>query len=186
MFFMKKFKSKTDQLLGRYSRVMKEMRVHGIIRSNNNPVGDLGEVIACEWFDLERELQGTRGFDAKDKQGKRYQIKSRRTTPKNKKVQLSASRNINNGKSSFDFLVFIMFDQDFVLQKIGKMPVKIVKEHGKYDRRTNSWRLNLTRKFLSCKEVVIEIREGAEYETDKDIDKVREDIKDRIPSLRNC
>ena len=56
------------------------MRRRGIIRNNNNPLGDFAEDLVCRSLGLQiAQNQAQQGFDATDAQKVRYQIKSRRT-----------------------------------------------------------------------------------------------------------
>ena len=68
------------ELLALWARLMTELQRRGIIRNNNNPLGDFAEGLVCQTLGLQiAQNQAQQGFDATDAQGVRYQIKARRT-----------------------------------------------------------------------------------------------------------
>lgn len=66
-----------DGLLALYGELMRELKRRGIVRSFNNPVGDLGERFACRVLGLKIAKKSAKGYDAVDEKGVRYQIKTR-------------------------------------------------------------------------------------------------------------
>ncbi len=119
-------KSSNEQdLLNLYSELMEELRDRNLIRTSNNPVADYAEKRACEEMHLERASKEERGYDAKDKNGKRYQIKGRRITRHNKSRQLGVIRNLDD--HPFDYLVAVIFNENFIVEEIWKIPYQFVK-----------------------------------------------------------
>lgn len=111
-------------LLATHSAVLDELRHRNVIRSKNNPTGDYAEWLVSTKLGLMLETNSAKGFDAKDSQGLRYQIKGRRITPGNKSTQLGVIRNID-GKD-FDFLVAVVFDEDWQVCYAAKIPYQTV------------------------------------------------------------
>ena len=70
----------TGSLLGLHAGIMEELRRRCVVRSANNPTGDLAESLFCRAFSWQREANSERGLDARDSRGTRYQIKGRRQT----------------------------------------------------------------------------------------------------------
>jgi hypothetical protein len=66
-----------NALLALYASVMTELRKRNVIRSFNNPVGDLGEGIVCRVLGLTLADRSVKGYDATGPDGTRYQIKTR-------------------------------------------------------------------------------------------------------------
>lgn len=132
----------TRDLLKAHGAVMDELRRRAIVRSANNPVSDLAELIFCKVFDWARENNSTSGHDATDAAGVRYQIKARRlATPKGSR-QLSAIRNLP--ADPFDHLAGILFDRDFAVIRAALIPIGIVRARAKRSNHTNSWKFILT------------------------------------------
>ncbi|NIJ42358.1 hypothetical protein FHS78_002652 [Parvibaculum indicum] len=61
-----------------HAEIMEELRARGILRSANNPTGDLAEHLFCKAFGWQIASNSEKGFDATGEQGRRIQIKGRR------------------------------------------------------------------------------------------------------------
>lgn len=137
------------------ARIVAELRAREIARTENNPISDYTEWLVSDKLSLRRMPSSKKGFDAVDERtGLRYEVKSRRITQRNKSLQLSAIRDIN-GKH-FDFLVAVVFDQDFEIIRALKVPHSVVKRVGRYNEHTNSLLLYADEK-LSAKKGVEDI-----------------------------
>jgi hypothetical protein len=126
----------TAELLRRWSDIMAELRVRGVIRSSNNPVADYAEQIAAEQLGLTLAGNSTSGYDAVDEHGARYQIKARRLITSKTSRQLSTLRNLLD--DLFDWLVVVLLDNEFSVQELWKLPVELVRDHATYRRHVNA------------------------------------------------
>ena len=106
---------KVHDILKLYSITLEELVSRKITRSMNNPVADYAEYLVCHALKLERAMPSEKGYDAKDKRGKKYEIKARRETEKSKPTRYSAIRNLD--RKHFDYLVAIIFSKDFYVEK---------------------------------------------------------------------
>ena len=130
------FKNMNDQeLLQHYSLLMEELRTRNIVRSSNNPIADYAEKVAVEELGLIRAGKEERGYDAIDNQGIKYQIKGRRNTKHNGSRQLGVIRNID--ERLFDYLIAVIFNEDFDIKEIWKIPYQFVKENSKHSEHQN-------------------------------------------------
>lgn len=129
------------ELLLLHAQVGEELRDRNIVRSANNPTGDLAEYLFCKAFGWHQAPNSERGFDAVGADGVRYQIKGRRIHRRNKSRQLSAIREIEGGL--FDVLAGVLFDDDFKVMKAALIPAILVIERSSYIARTNSSRFML-------------------------------------------
>lgn len=135
-------RKKPADLLLLHSDIMEELRRRGIVRSANNPTGDLAEYIFCKAFDWAREGNSKAGFDASCKRTKKkYQIKARRVTSRNKSRQLSAIRELDN--CHFDFLAGIIFNERYEVAKAIIVPHSSIRGRCTYVEHTNSHKLLL-------------------------------------------
>ena len=66
------------ELLGIHVGISEQLRTRGIVRGENVPTGDLAEYLFCKSYHWNQANNSERAFDAKDCEGKRYQIKGRR------------------------------------------------------------------------------------------------------------
>lgn len=133
---------------------MKELRQRGVIRSENNPVGDYGEYLVAKKLRLQLVENSTAHFDAIDpKTGLKYQIKSRRSTAlHNRERNLGVIRSLN--KADFDFVVAVLFDDYFRVIEIYKIPKSVVKKFAKYSKHQNGHILSLRGEILQDKKVI--------------------------------
>src|SRR5580693_5542284 len=75
------------ELLKLHARVSEELRERGIVRSSNNPTGDLAEYLFCRAFGWTQAGNSHPNADATGTDGKTlYQIKGRRCTPQRRKT----------------------------------------------------------------------------------------------------
>ena len=152
----------TRELLTLFGETLGELRRRNVIRSNNNPVADYAERIAADALGLTLVSRSTAGYDAIDTQGGRFEIKGRRRTPENRSTQLSAIRGLD--KNHFDFLIGILFEDDFSVQRACLVPIHVVRLVSAYRAHVNAWVLHLRDSLWEVdgvKDVTAEIRKAA-------------------------
>jgi len=125
-----------SDLLSLHAGIGESLRERGIVRSANNPTGDLAEFLFCKAFEWEQAPNSERGFDATCADGIRYQIKGRRIHRRNKSRQLSAIRDLS--EKHFDVLAGVLFDDDFRIIRAALIPFDVVKLRATYVAHTNS------------------------------------------------
>lgn len=135
------------QLLAAHSAVIDELRRRGIVRSKNNPTGDYTEWLVAEKLGLTLERKSSKGFDAADANGVRYQIKGRRITPDNPSVQLSAIRGLGN--NGFDFLIGVIFDANWNILYAAKIPHGLVTNLAAFRSHVNGHVMHLRRTIFT-------------------------------------
>ena len=113
----------TPQLLADWSAVMNELRVRDIIRTNNNPVGDIAEAIVATHYGGERGAFSQSGWDVTTPDGERIQVKAMRLTPTSNRRNLSPIRDRN-----YDFVVVVIFDENFQVTEGLRFSRKVVEE----------------------------------------------------------
>ncbi|HET7060194.1 MAG TPA: hypothetical protein VFH99_02665 [Candidatus Saccharimonadales bacterium] len=120
---------------------MRQLRALGVIRTNNNPVGDIAEAIVCDHFKGERASFSQKGWDVKTPSGERIQVKSRRETPDSTPTVLSPI-----SEDEYDSVVVVLFDEDFQITEGLKATREVIEDRfnldGKNQRRV---RLNKLR-----------------------------------------
>ncbi len=98
----------TPELLGDWAAIMRALRERDVIRTNNNPVGDIAEAIVADHYKGERGSFNQAGWDVKTPDGERIQVKAMRRTPTNKRSNLSPIRD-----AEYDSLVVVIFNENF-------------------------------------------------------------------------
>jgi hypothetical protein len=53
------------ELLSDWVAIMRQLRTLGVIRTNNNPIGDIAEAIVCDHYGGERASFSQKGWDVK-------------------------------------------------------------------------------------------------------------------------
>jgi hypothetical protein len=138
MVISDKLKNMDEQrLLKLYSELMEELRERELIRSSNNPVADYAEKVAVEYMGLTRLGKEERGYDAVDKNKRRYQIKGRRITRHNNSRQLGVIRNLD--EKLFDFIVAVIFNEDFSVNEIWKIPYQFVVDNVRFSQHVQGY-----------------------------------------------
>lgn len=120
------------ELLALHVAALKELRARRVLRTENNPTGDLAEYLFCAAYGWEHEPG--KALDATDADGKRYQIKGRRLARRHPSRQLSAIRDLDG----FDILAAVLFDENYRVVRAALIPVGVVRDHSKYAKHTNS------------------------------------------------
>lgn len=139
-------------LLRTYANIMKELKARGIIRTFNVPSADFAEKLVAQKLGLSLEKSSKKGFDGKDKNGTRFQIKSRRITSRNRSRQLGVIRNYD--QHNFDFLITVIFDEYFNVKEMWKIPWDIVGKYSKYSEHQNGHILHCKGDLLNDPNVI--------------------------------
>jgi hypothetical protein len=129
------------ELLALHAELAEELRTRGVVRSSNNPTGDLAEHLFCRAFGWVQAGNSHPAADAAGADGTLYQIKGRRWTRHNQSRQLGALRGLSDG--GFDRLAAVLFKQDYSVARAAIIPHALVLENSSYVAYTNSWRFLL-------------------------------------------
>jgi len=136
-----------SQLMRTYFTILRLLRHNGIVRCLNNPVGGVTEWLVSTKLNLKLTPNPTKGFDAEDSNGARYQIKERWLATSHSSTKLSVLLDLNN--KPFDYMVAVIFDEDFQVDIATQIPISFILKHSKCAEQDNSYRLTFTRKMLS-------------------------------------
>jgi hypothetical protein len=96
------------ELLRDWGTIMGELRAREIIRTNNNPVGDLAEAIVAEYYHGKRGSFSQAGWDVKTESGDLIQVKALRHGPGSHRRNLSPIRD-----TGYSHVVIAIFDESF-------------------------------------------------------------------------
>ena len=137
----------SSELLRLHGAVADELRARGVVRSANNPVGDLAEYLFCKAFGWELAPKSAKAADAIF-DGKLYQIKGRRLTKHNGSRQLGAMRGLSDG--GFDYLAAVLFNTDYSVLRAAIIPHASALSGAKFIEHTNSWKFILRDAVWIC------------------------------------
>jgi hypothetical protein len=124
------------ELLLLHTQVGEELRTRGVLRSANNPTGDLSEYLFCKAFGWTQAGNSHANVDAVGSDGTRYQIKGRRITRYSNSRQLSALRDLQG--EHFDFIAAVLFNEDYTVMRAALIPHVVALERSTFVERTNS------------------------------------------------
>jgi hypothetical protein len=124
------------ELLSLHSSIGDELMHRKLVRSANNPAGDLAETLFCKTFGWTQAPASMPAADAIDANQVRIQIKSRRLTTSNGSRQLSAIRNLN--RAGFDILAGVLFNKDYSIFRAALVPFARIQELSSHQNHTNS------------------------------------------------
>ncbi|MEX3555805.1 MAG: hypothetical protein VB131_04125 [Burkholderia gladioli] len=128
-------------LLAAHCAVLEELKRRGVTRTGNNPTGDYAEWLVASKLALRLAGKSSKGYDATDERGARYEIKGRRVTPQNRSTQLSPLRNLAG--AHFDYLVGVVFDSEWRVMMAAKIPHKVVSTVASYRAHVNGHVMHL-------------------------------------------
>jgi len=129
---------KVKKLLLQYNDIIKKLRKKSVLRSNKL-VSDVGEHIVCRKMGLTlAKSKVNKGYDATDKIGKKYEIKSRWNTDWNDVTLFSVSK---KQREKTDYIVYIEFTFDWGINKLFKIPTEKLKTDkcGQVHLKNNHW-----------------------------------------------
>lgn len=135
------------ELLRQHSSIINELKRRGVVRTQNNPVGDYTEWLVAKGLGLELSGNSSMGYDAIDSEGVKFQIKGRRITPENKSRQLGGIRKLE--EKNFNKLVAVIFDENYEIIDAVLIPHKVIKEYASYRSHVNAHILHLKGDILS-------------------------------------
>jgi hypothetical protein len=122
-----------------YITARKGLKRLGILRSERNLQGDFAEWYVSKLLDLQlSESSVEAGFDATDRQGRRYQVKSRVVGS----LWQTTSFDFSDISKPFEFLVAVFLSTDLEPWVVIRVPYGVVKELGYQTQSTFRFRWN--------------------------------------------
>ena len=134
------------ELLQLHASIIDELIQREVVRTKNNPIGDYAEWLVAKALDLKLARNSFAGYDGKDTNDIKYQVKSRRITSGNKSRQLGVIRNLS--KKDFDILVGLIFDERYRVLVAVQIPHEVVVEYAEFREYVNGHILQLKGKIL--------------------------------------
>ncbi len=130
-----------------YAAIINSLYSAGVVRTYNSPVGDCAEWIVSTKLNLLLEKNSKKGYDAiDDASGIRYQIKSRWMHPGKNSRELNVIRNYE--EKQFDYLIAVIFGNDFEVAEAYKVPHDVIGEYFLYKEHQNGVVVTLGSNFI--------------------------------------
>lgn len=117
-------KRSVPELLGDWAAIMRELAAQGVIRTNNNPVGDIAEAVVADHYGGERGSFSQAGWDVETPDGELIQVKALRLVPGKQRTALSPV----NVDSNYHSVVVVIFNDAFQVTEGLKLTRGLVEE----------------------------------------------------------
>lgn len=125
------------EILALHAETMNELRRRKITKSANGPLADYAEHLVCKALKLDPASNSTKGYDATDKRGNKYEIKARRQTMMSNPNRFSAIRDLE--QNHFKYIVAVLFDEAFLVNRAVILPISAVKKLASWQAHVNAW-----------------------------------------------
>lgn len=113
------------QLWRTWRDALRTLHDRGVLRSTGGPVGDYGEWLVAQALGLERASYPNPAFDAVDRAGARYSIKTRRWGRAKPPTRIAIA-DLTPGL--FEYLVFLLVDDEMRVLRCVQLPFEAVRE----------------------------------------------------------
>ena len=150
-----------EGLITLYSNLIKELKNRKIIRTKNI-IGDLGEYLAIHYYNntprlpnLQAAPPGTRNIDAISRNGERYSIKSTSGNLTGVFYGLNDKDSEENQKQKFEYVVLVVFKEDFVLDKIIELDWNQFLKFKKWHKTMRGWNISITKNLISEGKIIL-------------------------------
>lgn len=143
-------KMSISELLGLYSGILDELCDRNILRTVNNPAADYAEYLVCKALSLTPAAKSTKGYDATDGSGNKYEIKARRLTHRSHPKRFSAIRKLE--ENHFDYLVAVLFEEDFLVHRALVLQKSYITKKAFWQGHVSAWILPIDEGLWSTKD----------------------------------
>lgn len=150
-------KRSTRELLADWAAIMRQLRVRDVIRTNNNPIGDIAEAIVAAHYDGERGSFSQAGWDVRLADGTKLQVKALRLTGARGRRNLSPIRD-----TDYDAVIVVIFNEDFRMSEALRIPRATVEQLFPHREHVNGRIITVTNKLRAAASVeVIHLSDAA-------------------------
>ena len=144
-------KLSNNELVATYPQLLAELKVRGIIRTNNL-IGELGEFLALSAYNgntslpkLQLQIASTKNIDATSSKGERYAIKSISGSV----TGVFSSLPVDNDERMFEYLVIVRFLKDYSLDGIYELTWNQFITFRRLKQPEGRWNVPITKELLN-------------------------------------
>ena len=138
-------KRTTRQLLADWAAIMRQLRARDVIRTNNNPIGDIAEAIVAAHYNGKRGSFSQAGWDVRLADGTKLQVKALRLTGARGRRNLSPIRD-----TDYDAVIAVMFNEDFRVTEALRIPRTTVEQLFPHRPHVNGRIITVTNKLRTA------------------------------------
>jgi hypothetical protein len=107
----------TRELLKLWAAIMRELLRRDVVRTANNPIGDIAEAVVTEHYDGQRQSFSNSGWDVTTPSGERLEVKGIRLTDSRTRANLSPIP----ATSTYTHVIIVVFDADLRITESLRM-----------------------------------------------------------------
>lgn len=141
-------KQNTRELLRDWAGIMRTLRARDVIRTNNNPIGDIAEAIVHQHYGGQRGSFSQAGWDVLTDDGERLQVKAIRRLPDTRRRNLSPIRD-----RDYDYVIVVLFDENFAIERGLRLSRDLVERLFPHKPYVNGRIITVTNRLLANPEV---------------------------------
>lgn len=116
-------KMPTRQLLALWAQALRELRDRGVVRTFNNPIGDIAEALVALHYEGERGSFSQASWDVRTPSGELLQVKGLRRTGAKARRNLSPVRS-----DAYDAVIVVIFTEDLRVEQALRVPKAVVND----------------------------------------------------------
>ena len=120
----------TRELLALWAAIMRELRRREVVRTANNPIGDIAEALVAEHYSGERASFSNAGWDVATSDGQRLEVKALRLAKKTR-----SNLSPIPPSSTYTAVIIVVFDEDLRVTEAFRVPRATVESLFKPRRR---------------------------------------------------
>lgn len=136
------------ELLAVWADSLRELRRRGVIRTFNNPIGDIAEELVALYYQGERGSFIQKTWDVRV-DTELLQVKALRRSEGSKRRNLSPVRS----DDGYDAVIVVVFSEDLRIEKAIRIPREVVNEMFERHPHVNGRIIRLTSRLLEHPEV---------------------------------
>jgi hypothetical protein len=113
----------TRELLTLWAQALRELRDRKVVRTFNNPIGDIAEALVALHYGGERGSFSQASWDVRTPEGELLQVKALRRTGAKTRRNLSPVRS-----DGYDAVIVVIFTEDLRVEQAIRVPQPVVNE----------------------------------------------------------
>lgn len=133
----------TRELLALWSHALRELRDREVVRTFNNPIGDIAEALVALHYGGERGSFAQASWDVKTREGELLEVKALRRTGAKTRRNLSPVRS-----DGYDAVIIVIFAEDLRVDEAIRVPREVVNELFAWNEHVAGRIIRVTKKLL--------------------------------------
>ena len=138
----------TRELLALWAQALRELRDREVVRTFNNPIGDIAEALVALHYSGQRSSSSHASWDVKTRRGELLQVKALRRTGAKGRRNLSPVRS-----DGYKAVIVVIFTEDLRVERAIRIPQPVVNELFAWRDHIAGRIITVTRKLLDHPDV---------------------------------